>query len=289
VPFTDTHVHFWDLSATDRTYDWLKADAGPDPVVGNYDAIKSQRYWPDDFLAETRFCGVEKVVHVQCATGSADPVAETAWLQSLADRVGIPQGIVAYADLAAPEVDTLLARHAEYANLRGIRDLRSDGYLTDERWERGYAKLERFNLVCCDDPLLEQMPAARELALRHPGITLCIDLAGFPRERTREYFERWRAGMHAIAEAENTVVKICGLGMADHRWTIESLRPWVMECIDAFGVARSFFGTNWPHDRLFSSYGDVVGAYGELISDFSASDQQALMSGNADRIFRLNG
>jgi predicted TIM-barrel fold metal-dependent hydrolase len=95
--------------------------------------------------------------------------------------------------------------------------------------------------------------------------------------------------MQALASAENVVVKISGLGMCDHRWTVESLRPWVMSCIEAFGVERSFFGTNWPVDRLFSSYGDVLEAYAEIISDLSDSEQRALFSLNANRVFGIDG
>jgi predicted TIM-barrel fold metal-dependent hydrolase len=83
-------------------------------------------------------------------------------------------------------------------------------------------------------------------------------------------------------------VKISGLGMCDHAWTVDSIRPWVLTCIELFGAERSFFGTNWPVDRLFSSYGDVVGAYAEIVSGFSEDEQRALFSGNANRIFRLD-
>ena len=75
--------------------------------------------------------------------------------------------------------------------------------------------------------------------------------------------------------------------MCDHGWTVDSIRPWVLECIDAWGVERSFFGTNWPLDRLFSSYSDVIQAYRQIISGFSRDEQVALFSGNADRIFGL--
>jgi len=102
-----------------------------------------------------------------------------------------------------------------------------------------------------------------------------------------ETFARWRAGMREVARAPNTVVKISGLGQADHRWTVASLRPWVLECIEAFGTDRAFFATNWPVDRLYSSYGDVVDAYAELIAGFSETEQRALFAGNAERIFRL--
>jgi predicted TIM-barrel fold metal-dependent hydrolase len=284
--FTDTHVHFHDLSSPTLRYDWLEPGEA-DPDLGDYGAIKSQRYWADDFVAETRFHGVGRVVHVQAALGSEDPVEETRWLQAFADRIGVPHGIVACCDLASPDARQALRRHAEYPNLRGIRDLRYDGYLSDSDWRRGYALLEEHGLVCCDDPLVEHMPLARDLALEFPGITLCIDHAGFPRSRDERYFREWREGMRLLASAPNTVVKISGLGMCDHGWTVGSLRSWVLTCIELWGVERSFFGTNWPVDRLFSSYGDVLAAYWEIIDDLADPEKTALFHGNADRIFRL--
>jgi predicted TIM-barrel fold metal-dependent hydrolase len=286
--FTDTHVHFFELGHERLRYEWLEPEAGPDPDLGDYSAIKSQRYWPDDFVAETRFQHVGRVVHVQAAIGTDDPGDETAWLESFAERGGVPHAIVAYCDLAAPDAADVLGRHlAASSRVRGIRDLRYDEYLTDERWRSGYALLERHGLVACDDPLVEQMEAAADLARSFPGITLCIDHAGFPRERSSEYFKGWRDGMSALASAPNTVVKISGLGMCDHAWTVDSLRDWVLTCIDLWGVQRSFFGSNWPVDRLFSSYGDVLDAYYELVSGFTADEQEALFHGTADRVFGL--
>jgi predicted TIM-barrel fold metal-dependent hydrolase len=289
LPLVDTHVHFHDLADPRLRYAWLEPDAPLDDVVGPDGAIRAQRYWADDFLAETRFANVSKVVHVQAAIGIADPVEETRWLQAFADRLGVPDAIVAYVDLARSDVAEQLDRHAAFANLRGIRDLRYDGYLTDPAWQAGYAQLGERGLVCCDDPAVDEMADARRLADRHPGVTLCVDHAGYPKHRDRAYFERWRAGMRALAGAPNTVVKISGLGQADHRWTVASLRPWVLECIELFGVERSFFGTNWPVDRLFSSYGDVVDAYAEIVADLPEHEQVALFSGNAERVFRLAG
>lgn len=285
--FTDTHVHFHDLRNPMLRYSWLEPEAEPDGDLGDCSAIKAQRYWADDFLAETRFQSLDKVVHVQAAIGIEDPVEETRWLQTFTDRLGLPHGIVAYCDLASPDAADTLRRHAEFPALRGIRDLRYDGYLSDPDWKRGYGLLEALGLVCCDDPDLEQMPLARDLALEFPGITLCIDHAGFPRRRGDDYFSEWREGMRLLAATPNTVVKISGLGQADHAWTVDSLRPWVLTCIELWGVERSFFGTNWPVDRLFSSYGDVLDAYWEIIIDFPDEEKAALFHGNANRIFRL--
>jgi predicted TIM-barrel fold metal-dependent hydrolase len=230
---------------------------------------------------------VSKCVHVQAAIGIEDPVQETRWLQEQADRTGFPHGIVAHCDLTAPDASETLARHGEYANLRGVRDFGQGDYLVDPDWQRGYGLLGPLGLVFCLDLVPEDLPKVRALAELYPDVTLCIDHAGFPRARDAEYFEMWKRGMASASEVPNIVCKISGLGMCDNTWTVESIRPWVLACIESFGTERSFFGTNWPVDRLYSSWGDVVDAYAQIIGDFSQAEQVALFSGNAERVFRI--
>jgi predicted TIM-barrel fold metal-dependent hydrolase len=93
--------------------------------------------------------------------------------------------------------------------------------------------------------------------------------------------------MDLMASAENVVMKISGLGMRDPLWTVESLRPYVLGSIEAFGTERVVFGTNWPVDRMFSSYPDLIDAYAAIISGFSEDEQRRMFSGNAERIFRI--
>jgi predicted TIM-barrel fold metal-dependent hydrolase len=286
LPFVDTHVHFYDLQNPDLYYVWLQP-GWKHPILGDIEAIQAQRYWADDFIAETRFANVVKSIHVQAALGIKDPVQETRWLQAFADRLGHPHGIVAEVHLAQPDAEDVINRHLEYPNMRGVRDFGEGDYLVDPAWQRGFSLLGKYGLVSCMDSMPENYAKVRALAEKYPDIVISLDHAGFPRRRDPEYFEFWRRELLNLAQAPNVVIKISGLGMCDPRWTVDSLRPWVMTCIEAFGIERSFFGTNWPVDRLFSSYPDVVNAYATLISDFSRSEQEALFSKNAERIFRI--
>jgi predicted TIM-barrel fold metal-dependent hydrolase len=289
LPFVDTHVHFFDHDHPELVWSWLTPES-VHPLIGDIDGMKTWRFAAEEFQAETRFANVSKVVHVQAAIGSPDPVVETAWLDGLADRFGIPDGIVAHADLRDPLAGDVLERHAAASTrLRGIRDFSYGDYLVAPDWQRGYALLERFGLLCDLDCTFEHMTEARDIARRFPGIPLVLEHAGFPRARTDEYLQAWRAGMASLAEAENAWCKISGLGMCDPRWTVESLRPWVLGCIEAFGVERCFFGTNWPVDRLFSSYDPLIDAYETLIAELSASEREALFSANALALYRLDG
>lgn len=286
LAFVDTHVHFNDTAHDTLEWVWL-APGWIHPLLGDIENMKHLRYDADGLRAEARFANVSKVVHVQAAIGSPDPVDETAWLQAMADRTGWPDAIVAYANLKDPNAEAEIERHAAFANLRGIRDFSDGDYLVDPDFQRGYALLEKFDLVCDLDCTWENMGKARDLARMFPNTTLILDHAGFPQERSDGYLADWKRGMAELAEAENAVCKISGLGMKDPDWSVESLRPWVEHALEVFGVDRCFFGSNWPVDRLFSGYRDVIDAYAELISGYSADEQRRLFSGNAERIYRI--
>ena len=286
LPFVDTHVHFSDLREPNLRYVWLLPEF-THPILGDIGAIQAQRYWADDFVRETRFANVKKTVHVQAALGTEDPVEETKWLQAFADRLGHPHGIVGEVHLAQPDAAEVIDRHMEYPNFRGVRDFGAGDYPRDPAWRAGYANLEKHDLVACLDSSPETYASIKSLAEAFPNVVISLDHAGFPRKRDDEYFAFWKRELQSLAEAANVVIKVSGLGMGDNDWTVDSWRPWVLTCIETFGVERSFFGTNWPVDRLYSSYGDVLDAYAEIISGFSRDEQVAMFSANAERIFRI--
>lgn len=286
IPFVDTHFHLHDLKHPTLRWSWLERDA-VHPSLGDVDAIKAQHYWVQDFLAETRFSHVTKAIHVQAALGSADPVEETQWLQAFADRFGVPHGIVAECHLAQPDAAAVLERHLQYRNVRGIRDLVAFDTLADPNWIRGVKLLPQFHLVPCVWATYEHLPKVSHLAAQVADHPVCIEHCAFPMERSKQYFDAWRRATRELGKSPNVYMKISGLGMFDRAWTVESFRPWVLECIEAFGVARVMFGTNWPLDRLSSSYPDLINAYDAIIAEFPLEDRKAMFAGNAERLFRI--
>ena len=108
-----------------------------------------------------------------------------------------------------------------------------------------------------------------------------------PIERDDEALKEWANGMELVAAQPNTTVKISALGTNDHTWTTESIRRIVLTTIDIFGPERCMFGSNFPVDRLYSSYIDVFKAFDKITSGFSEAERTDLFADTARRFYRI--
>jgi predicted TIM-barrel fold metal-dependent hydrolase len=281
VPLIDAHHHLWDTAA--YPYPWL--DVAPAGIP--------RQYLLDDFLADAADWSIVKSVHVQGEIGRAHSVAETGWLQAIADERGFPHGIVAYAALQAPDLDELLQAHAQHANLRGIRQIlnpdqceRAD-YLEDPSWRAGYARLARYGLSFDLQADPEQFDAAASVARSHPDVPMVIDHAGMPRDQTPSGIVRWRRAMLTMAAVPHVSVKLSGFAMFDASWSSESIRPLVLHAVDAFGLDRCMLASNFPVDKALTRYEQLMTAFYAITADFSLEDRRKLFHDNAERIYRL--
>jgi predicted TIM-barrel fold metal-dependent hydrolase len=297
MDIVDAHHHLWDLGKL--RYPWL-LDPVAEQIFGGFDAIRRD-YRLSDYRADVASQAVVKSVHVQANTDRADTLAETRWLQSLADderNQGFPQAIVAYADLCAGDIEDVLASQCTYANVRGIRQILNyhpDPKLTyteadllrEPRFERGFALLADFGLSFDLQCYYPQMTPAAELAARYPGIPIILNHAGMPAERDRAALDGWRDGLRELAACPNVAVKLSGLGMCDPTWTLESLRPFVLDTIEIFGPMRVLFGSNFPVDKLFSSFAVLIDALMDITTGLSDDERRAVFHDNAIHWYRL--
>ncbi|ATU95497.1 hypothetical protein B5P45_11405 [Phyllobacterium zundukense] len=293
-PIIDPHFHLWDLET--NYYPWLSDGVKPS-AFGDYTAI-NKTYLIEDFLADAKNQNLVKAVHLDVGYDPRDPAGETRWLQGVADTHGFPHGIVGYADLRKPNVGDLLDEHMSHANFRGIRQSMNfhkdpgKTYLTDPEvsrtpeWRRGFKELARRSLSFDLQLYYWQMEEFLELARDFPDVQIILNHTGMQVDG-REHFEAWRKSMRTLAQAPNVACKISGLGMGDWTWTNQSIRPYVEEAIAAFRAERCMFASNFPVDKLFSSYDAVFNAFKEITKDFTLTERKALFHGNAERIYRL--
>ena len=292
----DPHHHLWDLEH--NQYPWLQTRPLAPRLEGDIEPI-AKSYHIGNYLADVRNQNVVKSVHVECGWDPADPVGETAWLQSVANQHGFPHGIVARAELDAPHIEKILAGHAQYKNVRGIRHIVcwhrdpvksyvSRPYLlTDRQWLHGFGLLHKFGFSFDLQLYPSQMVDGAVLAVSHPETLIILDHAGMPVDRDEQGIQIWRRGLQQLAAAPNVVSKISGLGAFDWHWNADSIRPFVLETIEIFGVSRCMFASNFPVDKLYSDFDSLYAAFHSITDSFSAAEKRMLFHDNAMRYYRL--
>ena len=286
LEFVDTHHHLWDLE--NNPYSWLSGVGAPSETeyLGDYAAIR-ENYLIDNLLSDYAGHNIVKSVHVQADFSGEDPTAETRWLQAIADKHGFPHAIVSHTDLRSPSAAAELDRHCESPNMRGVRMMEHEEILDDRDFRRGVGALSERGLSFDLSATPETADQSLDLVSVFPDTSFILTHTGAPYERSPEYFQHWRTGMKRFAEAPNLTVKISGLGMRDRNWSVESIRPWVVETIEILGVDRCMFGTNWPVDRLYSDFGTLMDAYRTIIREFSHDEQEILLCRNAEHYYRI--
>lgn len=279
----DPHVHIWDLGTGLYPRRARRRDEG-DPTVGDYLVA--------DLLHDAGPVVVAKAVHVEAFP--TDGIAEVVHVDALADRAprGLPQAIVANADLASPDCDATLARLAAMPRVRGIRHAinRADetrDLLRDDAWRHGLGRLAVHGLSFDLQVSPARMDEAAELVARHPGLAVALNHAGWPRERGFAAWRGWRAGLRRLAALPNVWVKISGFGMFEPDWTVESIRPYVYEALDAFGPGRAMFASNFPVDRPFRDYPALWHGFAALVADCDPATRAGLLRVNAETFYRI--
>lgn len=63
--------------------------------------------------------------------------------------------------------------------------------------------------------------------------------------------------------------------------------PCITTCIEAFGVERCMFESNYPVDSGAGSYGTIWNAFKRITVAYSAEEKSALFAGTAANIYRL--
>ncbi len=290
IPFIETHHHLWEL---DRFhYDWLTDPGWPghNALLGDYKMIRSTIGAPWRFFKEFYGANVIKSVHVEAAYAGPDPVEETAWLDAVAKEHGFPHALVVFCDIEQDDGEAQLVRHLAASSLtRGVRIRAHPDDADSPAFRRSYAALGRHGLSYELNASPGKLLSGRDVALAFPDIQVILGHAGFPVQRDPAYFELWRSEMTALAAAPNVACKVSGFGMADNHWTIASIRPWVLHCVEAFGPDRIMIGSNWPVDILYATYLEQIDAYRTILAEagFSRDEQEKMLYRNAERFYRI--
>jgi len=128
---------------------------------------------------------------------------------------------------------------------------------------------------------------AARLVASHPDTQIVLNHTLMPFDRSEDGLALWRKGLETLASLPNVAIKISGLAMAPGGWNEPVNRRLVMESIEVFGTDRCLFASNFPVDGLITDYDTIWNLFRDVISPLSENEQRALLSANAERVYRI--
>ena len=269
----DSHQHFWRVARGD--YGWLTPAVGP----------IYRDYGPADLQPILARHGIARTILVQ----AAPTVAETEFLLGIAADANFVAGVVGWADFAAPDAAATIARLARDPLLVGLRpmvqNIADDDWLALPELAPALGATREHGLVF--DALVLPRHLSRLLVVldRHPDLTVVLDHAAKPFIRDG-LLDPWREDVAAIAARPRTTCKLSGLVTeAAEGWTVGQLRPYVDHLLRVFGPSRLLWGSDWPVVERARGYDSWRAASEELLRSLSPAERDAILGGNAARVY----
>lgn len=273
----DAHHHLWNYSADQ--YGWID-DSMP---------VLRHDFGSSELERVAVAAGVDGFVTVQ----ARQSIEETQDLLHLATGQSLIKGVVGWVPLADPQIDSVLDRFSGNKMLKGVRhvvqDEPDDRFILGADFNRGVSKLASRGLIYDILVFAKQLPATIEFSDRHPSLSLVLDHVAKPTIVPGEIDRSWEQHFRELAKRENVTCKFSGVvtEIRGEAWTVETLRPYWDVMLDAFGINRVMFGSDWPVCLLKLGYREWLDTVRLMASELSTDEQNAFFGDNATRIYGL--
>ncbi|WP_343617138.1 amidohydrolase family protein [Novosphingobium sp.] len=314
LPIIDCHHHLWDRPDGTYLYPELLSDIKSGHRIAGTVFVQCRSMYRKNGPLALRPLG-----EVEFVNGVAAMAASGIYGETLACG-----GIVGCADMTlAAEIAPILDRMQQHTDrLKGIRfpvafhndpAVQStpvappEGLLQSPSFIRSSQILAQRELTLDVWAYQTQLHEIVQLSLSVPDLTIVVDHCGGPirvggyRDRPREAFDAWRAGIEAVASRPNIRMKLGGLGMKVNGFDLHLLpepptsdhlsqiwQPYIDFCIEAFGVTRCMFESNFPVDKGMVGYANLWNGYKRIAASRTAQERHALFFETARQTYSLN-
>jgi L-fuconolactonase len=270
----DVQVHAYERNYPGRP--WADHIAGPEHVTGDEMVLAMNSVGVDGAILVSPFSLYRYDASYGLQVHSAHP-----------GRFGLVKPV----DTADPGVAETIAEWAGTKGAVGIRIMLSAQVPTDpsdQGINRALAAAAQHslpvNLMCWGR--LEQ---AKGLAQRNPNTVIAVDHLGIPQPfQPPAPAEPWTdlPKVLALAAHDNVRIKISGACTLSHEpFPYNDIFDPVMKIIEAFGLDRSMWGTDWTRAAELLTYEQGVRPFSET-DRLSGSDRAALMGGTLATVYK---
>lgn len=199
--------------------------------------------------------------------------------------------VVKPVDVTDPAIDSIVADWAKTRGAVGIRIMLRDELLSDPadpRLHRAFAAAGRHglpvNFLCWG-----RLDQGLEIVRRNPDTVIVIDHLGLLQPNEPPPFaEPWAdlPKLLALAAYPNVRVKISGAcTLSREPYPYNDIWDPVLRIIDAFGIDRCMWGTDWTRTSGMLTYEQGVAPF-RMTSRLSDSDRAKLMGGTLETVYR---
>ena len=272
----DAHQHFW------------KFDPVRDSWITDEMPVIRKDFLPADLQPVLNENNMDGCVAVQAGQSET----ETNFLLELADQNDFIKGVVGWIDLKAENVRERLLHYKQFGLLKGFRHIlqgeKDRAFMLQPAFLRGIGALKEFDLTYDILIFPDQLPYLPEFVAGFPEQKFVIDHIAKPYIKDKE-IDDWERDILETARHKNVYCKISGMVTeADWKnWKQEDIIPYIDAVVEAFGIGRIMFGSDWPVCLLGGSYSDVLNIVMNYFSSFTGNEQQKFFGSNAIEFYNL--
>jgi len=289
----DAHHHIWRLS----DLAWLNGPTQP-RIFGDYDAIRRD-YSIAEFISDAEPEGVSGSVYIQVNWPEGKEIEEARWVQETADLYGIIKAIIGFADFSSPSCAATLKELSQFPLLRGIRQqlhwhenplykfAPAPDVFTDAKWRQNFALLQEYNWSFELQVFASQMKDAADLAAGFQAIPMVLQHCGMPEDTSKAGKSGWLDGMKRLAQAPNIYCKFSGLGTFIHQISVDFISDITGQCLELFGAERCLYGSNFPIEKIWTEYPDLIQAFRQSLKDLPENQQRSIFFETAQKVYKI--
>jgi L-fuconolactonase len=273
----DSHQHFW------------KFDPVRDSWIDDQMIAIRRDFLPAELESILTGNGFDGCITVQ----SDQSEKENEFQLANAKQHDFIKGIVGWVDLQSEQIEERLAYYKQFEKMKGFRhvlqgEVQRDFMLRPE-FLNGISLLRKYGFTYDILIFPDQLKYTADFVSRFPNQPFVIDHLAKPGIKNHQINE-WEKDIRALAKFENVFCKVSGMVTeADWKaWKPEDFHPYLDVLVDAFGVDRLMYGSDWPVCNLAGIYERVVGLVKDYFSTFADAEQQKLFGGNAAKFYTIN-
>jgi L-fuconolactonase len=273
----DAHQHFWKYNSVRDAW-----------ITNDMHAIQRD-FLPEDLGPLLQAHGFDGCVVVQ----SDQCEAENEFQLRNAEMHDFIKGVVGWIDFEAANIDERLQYYSQHNKLKGFRHILQGETQRDYMLRAGFTKgiglLKRYNFTYDLLILPDQLGYATQLVSRFPDQMFVVDHIAKPDIRNKK-IDDWKKDIQALAKHDHVFCKISGMVTEANwsTWNAVDFRPYMDVVVEAFGVSRIMYGSDWPVCLVAGSYADVLNVVRSYFSIFSTDEQQKFFGRNAVRFYNLS-